>query len=180
MSNVLFINGWGGSATSRSLAALRQRTIAEFGNAIYAPEPVNYTNEKQIAGWMDKWKDVQILVLLSCGCSAGNKIAALRPNEVIPYAIYYSPSRPCGILGFPVPPNIAKATQVTSNGWDIFNPGAPMSIYATKGNKTSKIDEIYSGMLHGYTPGHAEAQARLFAEIRASLKGPVNPRRVGK
>lgn len=170
MTNVLFINGWGGAATSFSLANLRNRTVAEFGNKIHAPTPVNYTSESQIGGYLDKWKDIQILVMLSCGCSAGNKIAALRPKETIPYAIYYSPSRLCGILGFPVPKNIARATQVTSNPWDGFNLGGTMCIKPAKGNVTSKIDEIYSGKSHGWTPDHDGAQARLWSEIRATLK----------
>ena len=167
--NVLFINGWGGKVTSTSLAALRYRTIRQFGNKIFAPDTVNYTNEAELMRYLDKWVDPQILVMLSCGCSSGNKIAAMRSREVIPYAIYYSPSRLCGILGFPVPANIAKATQVTSNPWDFFNLGAARMIHPSNGNTTSKIDEIYSGMGHGSTPGHAGAQARLWAEIRMAL-----------
>lgn len=178
MSNVLFINGWGGALTSFSIANLRNRTIAEFGDQIYAPPPVNYTDESMLARYLDKWKDIQILAMLSCGCSVGNKIAALRPKEVIPYAIYYSPSRLCGILGFPVPKNIASATQVTSNPWDGFNLGGMMCIKRASGNTTSKIDEIYSGKAHGWSPDHAGAQARLFAEIRKTLKGGPNPQRV--
>jgi hypothetical protein len=169
MSNVLFINGWGGKVTSASLAALRNRTVMHFGNKIFAPDTVNYTNEEALMSYLDKWKDPQILVMLSCGCSSGNKIAAMRRNEVIPYAIYYSPSRLCGILGFPVPSNIAKATQVTSNPWDMFNLGAARMIKPMRGNTTSQIDEIYAGMPHGSTPGHGGAQARLWAEIRAAL-----------
>lgn len=169
MSNVLFVNGWGGAVTSTSLAGLRNRTIAEFGSAIHAPEPVNYTSESALLRYLDKWQDIQILVMLSCGCSAGNKIAAQRPNEIIPYAIYYSPSRLCGILGFPVPKNIARATQVTSNPYDFFNLGAARMIKPAAGNTISKIDEIYAGLPHGSTSGHAGAQARLFAEIRATL-----------
>ncbi len=180
MSNVLFINGWGGALTSFSIANLRNRTIAEFGNQIYAPPPVNYTDESMLARYLDKWVDIQILVMLSCGCSAGNKIAAVRPKEIIPYAMYYSPSPRCGFLGFPVPKNIAKATQVTSNSWDFFNLGGMMITKPAAGNATSKIDEIYSGKNHGWTPDHAGAQARLWAEIRVTLKGGINPQRVGK
>jgi hypothetical protein len=177
MSNVLFINGWGGALTSFSLAGLRNRTIAKFKDSIYAPPPVDYTDESSLMRYLDKWKDIQILVMLSCGCSAGNKIAAMRPNEVIPYAMYYSPSRRCGFLGFPVPKNIAKATQVTSNKWDWFNLGAAMITFPAKGNATTKIDEIYTGDGHGFTPGNLTAQERLWREIEATLKGKVNPNR---
>lgn len=177
MSNVLFINGWGGALTSASLANLRNRTIAKFGDAIYAPPPVDYTDEGMLMRYLDKWTDVQILVMLSCGCSSGAKIAELRPKEVIPYAIFYSPSRLCGMLGFPIPKNIAKATQVTSNPWDGFNLGVTRLVRPEKGNTTTKIDEIYSGMNHGFTPGHQGAEQRLFSEIQATLKGGKNPNR---
>ncbi len=169
--NVLFVNGWGGALTSFSIASLRNRTIERFGRRIYAPPPVDYSDESMLARYLDKWKDIQILVMLSCGCSAGNKIAALRPNEVIPYAIYYSPSVRCGILRLPVPKNIARATQVTSNRYDIFNPGGILAIKRARGNTISEIDEIKSGMSHGFTPGHAGAQARLFTEISRALAG---------
>ena len=180
MTNVLFINGWGGAFTSQPLAWLRNRTIAEFRDRIYAPPPVNYSNEDMLFRYLDKWKDKQILVMLSCGCSAGNKIAGLRPNETIPYAIYYSPSRLCGILGFPVAKNIAKAQEVNSNNFDGFNLGAMQMIYRKKGNDVTKLeDRMYSGMNHGFTPNYLPAQERLFAEIRASLPpdGSPNPNR---
>ena len=176
MTNVLFINGWGGAFTSQSLAWLRNRTIAEFRDRVYAPPPVNYTNEDMLLRYLDKWKDKQILVMLSCGCSAGDKIAGLRPNETIPYAIHYSPSRLCGILGFPVPKNIAKVQEVNSNYFDGFNLGAMQMIYPKKGNTTTKVmPRIFSGLPHGYTPNYLPAQELLFAEIRASLPPDGSP-----
>lgn len=181
MSNVLFVYGWGGWITSQTLSALRSRTIAEFGNQIYTPEPLNYTDEAGIARYMDKWNDVQIFGVLSCGCSAAAKIAGMKPKEVVPYAMFFSPSRPCGMLGFPIKQNIARATQVTSNSGDLFNPGKAMLVKRAAGNNVSVIDEIDTGYGHGYTPLHPGAEARFFAEIRATLKpGVINPNRVGK
>lgn len=180
MTNILFINGWGGAMTSFSLANLCYRTRAEFGDQIYAPPPVDYTNEGLLMRYLDKWKDKQILVMLSCGCSAGDKIAALRPKEEIPFAMFYSPSRLCGILGFPVPKNVAKATEVNSNYFDGFNPGALKMIYPKSGNDTTQIDRMFSGKMHGWTPDYIPAQERLFAEIRATLTGRINPNRKGK
>jgi hypothetical protein len=168
--NVLFINGWGGALTSVSLAGLCDRTRTEFGRSIYAPPPVDYTNESMVMRYLDKWVDVQILVMLSCGCSAGAKIAALRPNERIPYAAFYSPSRPCGILGFPIPKNIDRATQITSNPFDIFNPFGPTVIKRGSGNNRTEIDVINSGRNHGFTPGCPVAQRRLWDEIQRALR----------
>lgn len=178
MSNVLFINGWGGALTSFSIANLRNRTIKEFGDQIYAPPPVDYTDESSLMRYIDKWKDIQLIAELSCGVSAGLKIAAMRPNEKIPYMICYSPSRRCGVLGFPVPKNVAKATQVTSNPLDFFNLGGLMCIKPAKGNGVTQIDEIKSGYPHGWTCDHPGAQARLWAEIRATLRGGPNPNRL--
>lgn len=180
MTNILFINGWGDALTSQPLAWLRNRTIAEFKDQIYAPPPVDYWDESMILRYLDKWVDKQILVMLSCGCSAGEKIAGLRPNEVIPYAIFYSPSRLCGVLSFPVPKNILKAQEVNSNPFDGFNLGAMNMIKLRKGNNVTKLQPRFTtGLPHGFTPNSAQAQALLFAEIRASLPpdGAPNPNR---
>jgi hypothetical protein len=122
-----------------------------------------------IMRYLDKWVDVQLLALLSCGCSAGAKIAALRPNEKIPFAMFYSPSRMCGMLGFPIPKNIERATQVTSNPFDVFNPGAAQLVKPMRGNTTTKIDAINSGYPHGWTPDSPQAQKRLWEEIQRAL-----------
>lgn len=168
MSNVIFINGWGDALTSFSIANLRNRTIAEFGRAIYAPPPVNYWDTSLMLRYLDKMKDIVIPVGLSCGCSTVNAVAKMRPNEQIPYAMLYSPSIRCGLPR--VPKNIAKATQVTSNPWDFFNPGGYQIVLPEIGNKTSKIDVIQSGKAHGWSCDSPEAQKRLWQEIQSTLK----------
>jgi hypothetical protein len=168
MSNVLFINGWGGAITSVSIARMRQLTIAKFGKRIYAPPPVNHTETGLILRYLDKMQDVVILVGLSCGCSTVNLIAKHRPHERIPYAMYCSPSMYCGVGH--VPKNVERATQVTSNVFDFFNPGARRLIVPEGGNSVTVIDEIKSGKGHGFSPDSAAAQQRLFAEIERTLK----------
>lgn len=169
--NVLFINGWGGSITSTSLAALRNRTIAKFGRTIYCPPPVNHQETGLILRYLEKWKDSQILVGLSCGCSTINAIAAhTQKTERIPFALYYSPSMYCGI-GV-VSPIIERAQEVNSWGLDFFNPGSRRLIWPAAGNKTTKFDpQIYTGLPHGTTPNSAAAQQRLFDEIEKAQKG---------
>lgn len=180
MTNVMFINGWGNALTSQSIARMRNRMIQEFGDQIYAPPPVDYNDASTMLRYLDKWRDVQILVPLSCGCTSINAIAAMRPNEVIPYVMYCSPSLPCGFGRTVVPKNVAKATQVTSNAFDVFNPGGYKIIKAAAGTDPKRIDVINSGARHGYTPDSPLAQARLIAEIKATLTGRINPNRKGK
>lgn len=165
--NVLFVNGWGGAITSTALAGMRNATIAKFGRKIYAPPPVNYTETGLILRYLEKWKDIQILVGLSCGCSTINLIANYRPGERIPYAQFCSPSMYCGV-GY-VPANIERATQVSSWGADFFNPGTRRLVVPVGGNKITKIDEIKTGLGHGNTPSSAAARERLFAEIERTL-----------
>jgi len=169
MSNVLFINGWGGAITSTSIAALRNDTIAKFGRKIYAPPPVNHQETGLILRYLEKWQDVQILVGLSCGCSTINAIAAhAKKGERIPYAMYCSPSIYCG-LG-KVPAIVERATQVTSWGLDFFNPGSRMLVQRASGNTTSGIDEIQTSSGHGFTPGAAGVRERLWKEIERTLQ----------
>ena len=152
MSNVLFINGWGGAITSISLAGLRNRTIAEFGSSIYAPPPVNHQETGLILRYLEKWKDAQILVGLSCGCSTINAIAQhAKKGERIPFAMYFSPSMMCGVGT--VPPIVERAAEVNSNAADPFNPFSRRLIVPADGNVTTKFDaRIQSGLRHGFTP----------------------------
>lgn len=178
MSNVLFINGWGNALTSRSIANLRTRTINRFGDQIYAPPPVDYTDTSMLLRYLDKWKDIQLIAALSCGCTTIEAIADARQGEIIPYAIFYSPSIWCGFGRTPVPKNVLKATQATSTPYDIFNPGGRLILKRRAGNTVTKIDEIKTNYSHGWTCDHPGAQMRFWAEIEATLKGGPNPLRV--
>lgn len=168
MTNVLFINGWGGAITSQSIAGLRDRTVAKFGRNIYAPPPVNHTETGLILRYLEKWKDAQILVGLSCGCSTINLIAKhAAKGERIPYAMYCSPSIYCG-LGY-VPPIVERATQVTSWAADFFNPGSRMIVQRAPGNSVTVIDKMQTAAGHGFTPGASGVQERLWQEIERVL-----------
>jgi hypothetical protein len=162
--NVLFIHGAGPNALfGGHLEAMRNATVARYSrDQIYAPPAVDYTETGLIARYLDKWKDDQILVGLSCGCSTINAIAKSRPTERIPYAMYCSPSIYCG-LGY-VPSNVARATQVTSIA-DFFNPGGRMIVQAAAGNNVSVIDKMQTSRTHGSTPSAAGVYDRLFEEI---------------
>lgn len=166
--NVLFINGWGGSVTSQSIAGLRDRTVARFGRKVYAPPPVNHQETGLILRYLEKWQDAQILVGLSCGCSTINAIAKYaKKGERIPYAMYCSPSIYCG-LGY-VPPIVERATQVTSWGLDFFNPGSRMLVQRSPANRTTIIDKMQTAAAHGFTPGASGVSERLWKEIDAAL-----------
>lgn len=168
MSNVLFIHGAGPNALlGGALEQLRNKAIAEFGRKIYAPPAVDHSESGLIARYLDKWKDVQILVGLSCGCSAINRIAASRPNERVPFALYCSPSRFCN-LGT-VPPNVERAMQATSNTWDGWNLGGAQIVQRTPGEGGTAIDEFYTGYGHVNSPLHPQVWARLKAEIARVL-----------
>lgn len=169
--NVMFINGWGNALTSTALAGMRQNIVAWFGRNIYCPPPVNYTETGLILRYLEKTKDPWIIAALSCGCSTINLIATARPSEPILYAMYCSPSMWCGVGT--VPSNIRKATQVSSRGSDPFNPGTRRLVVPAPRNVTTVIDEIKTGLSHGYTPSAASAQARLNSEISLAMKGMV-------
>lgn len=166
--NVLFIHGAGpNKLLGGHLEAMRNATIARFGRTIYAPPAVDYTETGLISRYLDKWKDDQILVGLSCGCSTINAIAKSRPKERIRYAMYCSPSMFCN-LGY-VPPNVVRATQVTSWGFDIFNVGSRMLVKREGGNVRTSLDELRTNVAHVATPSGAGVHARLFQEIERAM-----------
>lgn len=166
--NVLFINGWGGSITSQSIAGLRNRTVEKYRRKIYAPPPVNHQETGLILRYLEKWQDAQILVGLSCGCSTINAIAQYaKKGERIPYAMYCSPSMYCGV-GY-VPAIVERATQVTSWALDFFNPGSRMLVQRASGNRATVIDKIQTSSAHGFTPGASGVAERLWKEIDRAL-----------
>lgn len=168
--NVLFINGWGGDLTSMTLAALRNRIVGRFGRTIYAPPPVNHTETGMILRYLEKWKDAQILVGLSCGDSTINLIAEHAPKgEDIPFAMFYSPSMWCK-LGT-TPALIKVACEVNSWAFDPFNPGARQLLKPAPGNTTTKFERIKTNYAHGLTPNDAEAEQRLIRAISDAQKG---------
>ena len=167
--NVLFINGWGGDMTSQSLAGLRNRVLARFQRTIYAPPPVNHTETGLILRYLEKWKEDQILVGLSCGCSTINLIAKHAPKgERIPYAMLCSPSIWCG-LGT-TPDIVQRATHVSSWPADFFNPMSRRIVKRDDGSFRG-IDFVQTSAAHGFTPGAAVVTERLIAEIERVQKG---------
>lgn len=169
--NVLFINGWGGDATSFELAAMRNDVIAKFGRRIYCPPPVNHNETGLILRYLEKWVDDQIMVGLSCGCSTINEVCKAAPKgDSIPYAMYLSPSMWCGIGSRPVLPIVKRAQQVTSWWGDLFNPGARQLINLQPGNRVSKLlPTINSGYAHGWSPRSPQARAALKLEIETAI-----------
>jgi len=166
--NVLFIHGAGPNIMfGGALEQLRNITIRHFGRRIYAPPAVDHQEAGLIARYLDKWKDDQILIGLSCGCSAINKIAASRPSERIPFAMYCSPSRWCN-LGY-VPPNVRHAMQVTSNAWDGWNLGGAQIVQRRDPTQGSLVEVFKSGYGHTTSPLHPHAWARLREEIERAL-----------
>jgi hypothetical protein len=169
--NVLFINGWGGDATSFTLAQMRNDVIAKFGLSIYCPPPVNHQETGLILRYMAKWRDDQILVGLSCGCSTINEIIKQTPTgERIPYAMYLSPSVYCGIGSRPVLPIVLRAQEVNSWALDIFNPGARQLIVKSPGNHiTTLLPRLKTSNAHGFTPNNPQARALLKTEIERAI-----------
>jgi hypothetical protein len=169
--NILFIHGWGPDALfGQALETLRRNTIAEFDDTIFAPPALDYQEAAKMMAYLARWKDDTIMVALSCGCGRVNMLAKDMPAERIPFAMYCSPSIPCGMnpvqkLGA-VPVNIERALQVTPSSDWFFNPFRQNLIYAAPGNTTSKIEFMQSDRGHGTTPLYGPAQDRFFAEIK--------------
>lgn len=169
--NVLFINGWGGDATSFELAAMRNDVLATFGKNIYCPPPVNHQETGTILRYLEKWVEDQILVGLSCGCSTINEIIKhAAKGENIPYAMYLSPSRLCGIGSRPVLPIVKRAQEINSWWGDGFNLGNLQCIHLAEGNKTTTLLPRYtSGYAHGWSPRSPVARKMLKDEIGRAI-----------
>lgn len=170
--NVLWVNGWLGKGPSFALHDMRSETNKKFGKLINSPEPINHYETDKFLKLIDQWKDDVICVGLSCGCSTINEAAKwVKIGERIRFAMYLSPSFPCGIGTRPVPPVIERAQEVNSLiGIDPFNLTCSQAIVAAKGNtKTVILPRLKTWRGHGTTPFDAQARAILHNEIKRAL-----------
>jgi hypothetical protein len=169
--NLLWINGWLGAAPSWALHQMRDETNRIFGNRIYSPEPINHNQTALFLKRIADWKDDVIAVGLSCGCSTINEAAKwVKLGERIRFAMYLSPSFPCGIGTRGVPPAVERAQEVNSGPWDMFNLGSRKAIERAPGNnKTLILPRLKTYNGHGTTPLNAQAQTILHNEIRRAL-----------
>ena len=168
--NVQFVYGAGNDALfGGALYNLWVEIGNEFGDKIWRPRIIDWTERVTLERLITQWQDPTILVGHSCGCYSVTEIAVKRSMEKIPYLMAIAPSMFCS--PFRLPPNVSRATQVTSNMADIFNLGGRQLLKASAVNNTTKIDVIASGKGHLFAPGHPEVARRLKAEIARSLTG---------
>lgn len=170
--NVLWVNGWLGKGPSFALHLMRNDINATFGNRINSPEPINHYETDKFLRLIEAWKDDVIAVGLSCGCSTINEAAKwVRIGERIRFAMYLSPSFPCGIETRPVPPVIERVQEVNSLPViDPFNPTCRQAIVAAPGNnKTVILPRLKTWKGHGTTPMDATARSILKREIERAL-----------
>lgn len=169
--NILWVNGWLGAKPSFALHEMRDWINGIFGNRINSPEPINHNETDKFIRLINTWKDDAICVGLSCGCSTINEAAKwVKIGERIRYAMYLSPSFPCGIGTRPCPPVIERAQEVNSMPGDPFNWFQRQAIYATPGNtKTVVLPRLKTWYGHATTPRSPEARAKLKQEIERAL-----------
>lgn len=170
--NVLFVYGAGNDAVlGIPLREMQAIVKAEFGEAVYSPRVIDYTEYATLVRLLQQWEDPTILVGHSCGCMSITRAAVEFSMEKIPYLMAIAPSIYCQVS--PLPPNVGKATQVTSNPFDPFNPGGRMLLSRSAVNGTTVIDEIRSGKSHVLAPKSQEARNRLIQEVRLALQPAV-------
>jgi hypothetical protein len=170
--NVLFVYGAGDdSLLGRPLREMQELVKTEFGEAVYSPRVIDYTEYNTLVRLLRQWNDPTILVGHSCGCMSITRAVVELSMEAIPYLMAIAPSVYCRVS--PLPPNVGRATQVTSNALDFFNPGARMLLGRSPVNQTTVIDEVRSGLAHVLAPRSIEARQRLVAEVRLALEAAV-------
>jgi hypothetical protein len=149
------------------LRQMQSLVINKFKDKIYSPRIIDYTEYATLVRLLQKWQDPTILVGHSCGCMSITRAAIELSMERIPYLMAIAPSIFCPVSALAV--NVGRATQVTSNMFDIFNPGARQLLSLNKSNNKTKLDVMYSGLPHIQAPYYVPAQNRLLAECERAL-----------
>lgn len=168
--NLQFVYGAGpDNLFGGGLRWLQSGAVAEFGAKIYSPRVIDWTEYDTLRRLLAKWKDPTILVNHSCGNWSGTKAAVELSMEPIPYMMCIAPSMFCSPS--PLPPNVRRATQVTSNYLDPFNLGARQLVRKSPVNNKTVLDTLWTGKPHVTAPYSEAVRDRLFDEIRLALKG---------
>lgn len=166
--NLLLIYGAGNDTLfGGGLRWLQSEAKQNYGTAIYSPRIVDYTEYQTIVRLLRQWNDPTIIVTHSCGGKSGTAAVAELSMERIPYMMIIAPSIYCQLT--PLPPNVARATQATSNAFDFFNPGGRLLLKPSSINFKTKIDAISTGKTHLNAPFAQVARDRLLTEIGTAL-----------
>lgn len=166
--NVQFVYGAGNDTLfGGGLRWLQDEVNRTFGDKVYSPRIVDYTEYETLLRLLRKWNDPTILVGHSCGCNAVTHAAVVLSMERIPYLLAIAPSIYCPVA--PLPPNVARATQATSNAFDFFNPGGRTLLSVSPINRKTKLDTIWTGKTHLNAPYAVPVRDRLLTEVRNAL-----------
>lgn len=168
--NVQFVYGAGNdTAFGGGLRALQAAVKEKFGNAVYSPRIIDYTEYQTLLRLLRAWKDPTIMVGHSCGCNPITAAAVELSMEPIPYIMAIAPSIYCSPWN--LPPNVKRATQATSWAGDFFNPFGRQLLNKSPINTVTKLDVIKTGMGHVQAPYSPLVKARLLSEVELALSG---------
>lgn len=168
MINVQFVYGAGNDTLfGGGLRALQDAVKAKFGSKVYSPRIIDYTEYETLLRLLRKWNDPTILVGHSCGCNAVTHAALALSMERIPYLLAIAPSIYCPVAA--LPPNVARATQATSNPFDFFNPFGRTLLRKNPINNKTTLDVIATGSSHLNAPYAPSVKKRLLQEIDMAL-----------
>lgn len=161
--NVVFVFGVGDETFGQYVIQLRNQCIAKFGNKIYSPRILDWTEGATLARLLKQWNDPTILVAHSCGNQTITQAALNNSMEKVPYLCCMAPSMFCSPV--PLAVNVARATQFTSWTGDWFNLGGRQLLKKASSNNRTVLDVVYTGEGHVQTPGSPLVKNRLFQEI---------------
>ena len=166
--NVQFVYGAGSDDLfGGGLRDLQAAVKAKFGNAVYSPRIIDYTEYQTLLRLLRQWKDPTILVGHSCGCNPITAAAVELSMEPIPYLMAIAPSIYCSPWN--LPPNVKRATQATSWWGDFFNPGGRQLLQRSCVNNKTSLDVIATGRGQVQAPYSPLVKARLLKEVELAL-----------
>lgn len=166
--NVQFVYGAGNDTLfGGALTELRNKTVAQFGPAIYCPRILDWTEYDTLARLLQRWNDPTVLVGHSCGCRSITHAAVAASMKRVPYLMAIAPSIYCAVA--PLSPNVTRATQATSWWGDFFNPLGRMLLSTSPVNNKTQLDVIQTGLSHLNAPASPLVWQRLKQEINVAL-----------
>lgn len=149
------------------LRELQKAVKAVFGEQVYSPSILDYTEYEALIERYAGWSDPTIFVGHSCGCNPITHIQYKFPRRRVPFLLAIAPSMFCPVAY--ITPNVERATQATSNALDMFNIFGRQLVQPASGNNKTKIDVIRTNMGHVAAPYSPFVKQRLLSEVQLAL-----------
>ena len=144
--NVQLVYGAGNDVLwGKGITELREKIITTFGEDVFVPRVIDYTEDETLSRLLGKWEDPTVLIGHSCGVGEIAKASVRHSMKPIPYMMGIATSIFCRPMR--LAPNVLRATEIMAIP-NFFNPIKKQLLKKSTINTTTEITVVESKVGH--------------------------------